>query len=136
MLKYLNYQNGSELEEIDGLAPFKCIILICENVSADWQDAVSKWLVDSGCLFMMAWGIDCGSWDDSVNSFMDKDEIPNDQFVITTWHSDESLGDVFNFANYAIHPDVEIKNLLILDIRESERQTAIEAIYKHVRWGK
>ena len=78
------------------------MVILEGDYGADWQDEVSRWLVDSGCLYMMAWGPRCSSWDDSVDwanigSFGDE-EIPDAAFVMTTWHDDEPLDEVFWFA--------------------------------------
>jgi len=101
MLKYLTLKNGDEPKEIDDLKPFKCVVLISEDVSVGWRASVSKWLVNSGCLYMMAWGRECSAWDDSVDKAncerFDCGDIPDGQFVMTTWHDDDSLEDVSHF---------------------------------------
>jgi hypothetical protein len=44
-----------------------------------------------GCLYMMAWGIDCSIRDDAVDwaniSDFDFKPIPPERFVMTTWHA-------------------------------------------------
>ena len=67
MFTYLALHDGDDLKCIDGLRPFKCLILVTEKVAGPWQHSVSEWLVASGCLYMMAWGVNCSSWDDSVD---------------------------------------------------------------------
>lgn len=97
-----------------------------EEVTPAWRDLVSERLVSAGCLYMMAWGDQCTSWDDSVDianiELFNYKEIPEDQFVMTTWHEDEPVEEVFWFAqNCAFHPVVELNNTLILDISPVER---------------
>ena len=107
--------------------PFRSVVIVEGSVSPKWQGAVSDWLVNSGCLYMMAWGDECSTWDDSVdNSNMaehDYGEIPNEKFVMTTWHDDEPLKEVFWFCkNGAIHPSVNIDNVLLLHISNSNKE--------------
>jgi hypothetical protein len=82
------------------LAPFKVIVVLETSYSSEWQKEVSNWLVKSGCRYMMTWGPNCISWDDSVDwadlearDFADDDS----RFVMTTWHEKDSLESVFWF---------------------------------------
>lgn len=52
---------------IAALAPFRAVVIAEQSVTPAWQSLISDWLVHSGCLYMMAWGQDCSSWDDSVD---------------------------------------------------------------------
>ena len=71
------------------------------TVNSEWRQTVSEWLVDQGCLYMMAHGDECSLWDDSVDianleAFdWNFDDIPEDKHVTTTWHENESLEEVF-----------------------------------------
>ena len=67
MIRYIQIQNNSDLPDIKNLNPFRAVVVIDEAISDEWQIKTSKWLVNSGCLYMMAWGNDCSSWDDSVD---------------------------------------------------------------------
>jgi len=137
MLVYVPLINNGELECIEQHKPFKCVVLISEAVSDSWQKTVSTWLVASECLYMMAWGDNCSSWDDSVNvaniEAFDFDKIPEDEFVMTTWHEGEPLEDVFHYAKYsANHGAVELQNLIVLDIGKSGRETQLRALFDKV----
>lgn len=121
--------------------PFKSVLVLEQAVSAEWQNRVSEWLVKSGCLYMMAWGVDCSSWDDSVDwanrSVAGLDDIPDDQFVMTTWHNDEPLAETFWFAGFtAHHPTVPLEHVFIIDIgptnRESRMLQAFEEAQKQL----
>jgi hypothetical protein len=75
---------------------------------------------------MLAWGVECSSWDDSVDlanlEAYDFGEIPEESDVMTTWHDDEPLREVFWFAkNSAEHPTVGIENTLILHLGELDQ---------------
>ena len=85
----------------------------------------------------MAWGRDCSLWDDSVDwAFLeqyDYGEYPKDKFVMTTWHDDETLEDTLEFAKHnAIHPDVQLEDLLVLDLSPKERRDHIETLYQSI----
>ena len=91
------------------LRPFLAFIFIRDTVTPEWQWAISKWLVAAGCLYMCAWGPDCSSWDDSVDyanlEAFSYGDIPEDRFVMTTWHDEEPLEEALWFAKYtAQHP--------------------------------
>ncbi|MBU2041960.1 MAG: hypothetical protein KKA37_08130 [Alphaproteobacteria bacterium] len=117
------------------------MLLLGENVSVDWQTLVSNWLVRSGCLYMMAWGVACGSWDDSVDwAFLEAtgyEEVPDDQFVMTTWHDGESLPETILFAiQDAWHPTVSLKDIVIVDIRAESREGEIMEAYSNALDGR
>lgn len=131
---YLHLLPGSEPPSIDALRPFKAVLVLDQAVPAEWQSRVSEWLVSSGCLYMMAWGVGCSSWDDSVDwanlSAASFDEIHDDKFVMTTWHEHESLSETLWFAAHtAFHPRVPLDDLIIIDIGPDERKTQVLAAY-------
>lgn len=120
-LLYLHFPPGSPLPDIARLSPYRAVVIIEAQVRADWQWKVSDWLVASGCLYMMAWGPDCTTWDDSVDmanlEAFDFDDVPDDRFVYTTWHNDESLGEVFDFCKrHARHPVVDLTRVVLVHI--------------------
>lgn len=54
---------------------------------------------------------------------------------MTTWHEEESLEELFDFAKrHALraYDDAELKTLLVLDIGKSERRAEIEELYDRV----
>lgn len=135
MLHYVQLQDGAPLPDIRHLKPFKVIVVVEELPSSPWQTKVSNWLVQSGCLFMMAWGLDCVSWDDSVDyASLETNqwgEVPEDKNVWTTWHEEETLEEVFWFAKHsAYHDKVELENTLILHISNQEKQEYLMRSYK------
>jgi hypothetical protein len=129
---YLQLEPESTLPNMTN-EPTRMVVIIEAKVSPVWQGMVSDWIVRSGCLYMMAWGIECSSWDDSVDwANIDKygeGPIPDDGFVATTWHSDEPLAEVFWFSkNCATHPVVDLNRTMILDIsNESRRDQLLHA---------
>lgn len=134
-MKYLQVQSGTELPEIIGMDPFRSVIILEESVTSEWQERVSDWLINSGCLYMMAWGENCSAWDDSIDHSNLKKfkygEIPENKFVMTTWHDNESLKDVFWFSKHsAFHSIVNISNTLLLHISKSNKEEEYLDEYK------
>ncbi len=83
---------------------------------------------------MMAWGNNCSSWDDSVDfsnylQFKGK-EIPDESFVITTWHEDESLSEVLWFSKHsAFHESCDLENTVVLHISQESKRDQITLEY-------
>jgi hypothetical protein len=87
----------------------------------------------------MAWGLDCSLWDDSVDyANIEKcgdGGIPDDQFVITTWHTGDTLEEVVRFAKIdaiSSYTDEPLTNLLVLDLRDEGRAEVIKELFKKV----
>ncbi len=131
---YQHLKPGDDPPKLEGVTPFKAVVVIdSDDVTFEWQAVISDWLVKSGCLYMMAWGHDCSSWDDSVDwanlEMFDYGEIPEHQFVFTTWHEKDLLQEAFWFCGYcAFHPTVELKATYIVHIAQaSDAASMLEA---------
>src|SRR5438105_8856178 len=119
--RYLHLKPGDAPPRLEGVAPFKAVVVVDSDVTPEWQGQVSDWLVRSGCQYMMAWGHNCGDWDSSVDeaslAMFDYGEIPDDNFVMTTWHENESLQETFRFSERcAMHPSLELDRTCIVHI--------------------
>lgn len=126
-IRYLHLPAGSEPPVIGQDGVFKAVVIIEQDVDPDWQNRISDWLVLSGCLYMMAWGRKATEWDDSVDwanlTLHDFEDIPDDKSVMTTWHDDWPLAEVFFFAGHeAEHGTVELTDVWIIDIHPDDRQ--------------
>lgn len=113
------------------------VVMVEAEVSAAWQSTVSHWIIDSGCLYMMAWGVECSSWDDAVDianlERFDFGKIPEDHSVMTTWHTDEPLAEVFWFSkNDAFHPTVKLEHTVLLHISAESKERELLAAYAEV----
>jgi len=131
-VQYLRLEPGAVLPPLDQQRPFLALVLIRAEVTPDWQWAVSKWLVDSGCLNMAAWGIACSSWDDSVDyanmEAFSYGDIPEDRFVMTSWHESDTLDEVMEFVKHSpVHPSIELSEALILDISRETHELEVIA---------
>ena len=139
IVEYIHLPAGSEMPTIVP-TPRRVIVLTEQAVDTSWQDAVSRWIVKSGCLYMMAWGRDCSTWDDSVDHAIlaqfDYGDVPDDAFVMTTWHDNEPLHEVFFHARMcAFHPTIKMPLLTILDVREEARESEIFALHHAEKAG-
>ncbi len=135
MFRYVRAQDGDPLPDVGNLKPFKAIVVIENRPSLEWQNQASDWLVESGCLYMMAWGEDCTSWDDSVDwsniAMFDFGDIPAEEFVMTSWHDSEPLKEVFWFAKEcALHPTVKLNNVLILHVGADDKHAKFETMFE------
>ena len=58
-------------------------------------------------------------------------KIAEDKFVITSWHAEEELAQVFWFSrNCASHPAVALERTVILHISDEERENEFIAMYQ------
>lgn len=136
-VQYLQIQSSPHHLPLGERRPFRAVVIIDQSVASEWQEEVSSWLVRSGCLYMMAWGKDCSSWDDSVDLANLKDfnfeEIPDEKFVMTTWHNNEPLEEVFWFSKHsAFHPNIEMQDTLIIHISDQNNEQGLLTRYKNV----
>lgn len=132
-LSCLHLPEGSEPPVLDR-RPFRAVVVLDHAVGEDWRDRISDWLVRSGCLYMMAWGADCASWDLSVDeanlTLFDFGEVPDDAHVMTTWHEKESLAETFWYAGFvAFHPTHTLDHTLILHVGPKDRSDELLAAY-------
>jgi hypothetical protein len=136
MLKYYLLSNSENLPILTDLSPFKAVVVVDVIVATSRKKIISEWLVSSGCLYMMAWGLECSSWDDSVDMAnivaFEYGEIPDGSFVMTTWHESEPLEEVFWFAkNCAVHPTADLENTLIIHLSEVSKEEQFLEAFKN-----
>ena len=127
---YVQLRPDGDMPSVTGLAPFRAVVIVDAIVTPQWQRAVSESLVRSGCLWMIAWGIDSSSWDDSVDcanlGAFDYREIPDETFVMTSWHHDKPLSEAFDFCKRcAEHPTVALATTVLLHISLENREQEI-----------
>lgn len=135
--QYIHLPSGSSTQALDVEPPFAAIVIIDAEVSPEWRHEVSEWLIEAGCLNMMAWGRDCSLWDDSVDwAFLKAfnfGDYPEEKFVTTSWHEDESLEDVFHFALGCLeYSGTLVESIVILDVRDISREDVILARFNAV----
>jgi len=134
-LQYIHLTPDVSPSTLISQRPFSSVVIISEEVTPEWRQEVSEWLVEQGCLCMMAWGKDCSLWDDSVDIANSEahnwEDIPDGQWVMTTWHDNEPLSDVFwNAHKSNFHPqEVSMDHLVILDIADKARESTMRNLY-------
>jgi hypothetical protein len=137
---YLHLLPEGPLPTWAGRRPFNAVVVATCAVSAEWQDQVSDWLVKSGCLYMLAWGVNCSVWDDTVDratrNLYGPDDIPDDGFVMTTWHTNETLESVFwnaQFNGTWGYDDHSLDLTLIVDIAREDRRIELTNLFRQSR---
>lgn len=130
---YLRVPPEGELPSLSA-CPTRAVVIADAKCSPGWQDQVSEWLLRVGCLYMLAWGPDCSSWDDSVDEAnlreFEYGHIPEDRFVMTTWHANEPLREVFWFSkNCASHPSVSLQRTVLFHISAEDRAREFLDLY-------
>ena len=136
---YFHVEPEGALPEVAHLAPFRVVVVVDAIVTAAWRAQVSAWLVRSGCLYMMAWGRAASLWDDTVDMAnleqFEFGDIPDDRFVFTTWHADESLSEAMSFCKHqAVHPTVRISHTVLLHVAEHADATRLLATFADARF--
>ena len=85
------------------VAPFEgrdyvlLLVISDPNISPAVQRAISQDIVRTGCRYALAFGCTCSTWDDSIDLASIEAEVPENRFVMTTWHEDEPIEDVVDF---------------------------------------
>ena len=133
-VRYILVAPDTQLPQIEVHAPFRAVVIAEVACSPFWQSRVSEWLVTSGCRYMMAWGKNCSSWDDSVDiANLERfayEDIPDSQSVMTTWHENESLDEVFWFSkNNSNHSTLALQSVVLVHIAAQERQSELLRAY-------
>ncbi len=114
--------------------PLRVIIVSEIEVNDEWRNSTAQWLVDGGCLYVVAWGTECEKWHDAVDwavlETFDYGDIPDDKFVMTTWHADEPLTEALWFAgNCACHPVVELERTVFLHVANEANEEEMIATF-------
>jgi hypothetical protein len=128
---YLQVPAGSQPPSIPCEGYFKAVVIIEQEVSTDWRNRTSEWLVASGCKYMMAWGKDCSLWDDAVDWACITGKLSLQDHAVTTWHEDESLEEVFYFAqHHANHIEGRLAKLIVIHISDTDKAREFEDLHK------
>lgn len=98
-----------------------CVVLLGEaRAGAIWRNEILEWLQRAGCLYFIAWGEDCETWHDAMDHVHLEAfnyDVPDDKFMMTTWHARETMKEALWFARFAMeHPTVPIARTLLLHV--------------------
>jgi hypothetical protein len=106
-----------QIEQAKGLptwtfhSPYLAVLWISEGVTDQWQQKISEWLIDTGCLYMLVWqgGVGGHDWIDSLNESGKKAvavrNVAELHSVVSACYEYVALREVLNFAEReAVHP--------------------------------
>lgn len=133
--RYLCCTSSSELLEKSKATDFRCVVIADQHLATEERAAISSWLIETGCLYMMAWGEEAKAWQDAVNlanlEAWNFATIPDERLVISTNHERESLEEVFWYAKHtAMHPCAKLANILLLHIAADNDEEHLLAQYE------
>lgn len=118
--------------------PYLCLLVADKKVSGEKIVEIADWLLKTSCLYLMAWGEQSTSWNDAVDMANLKAfnfaYIQDEKFIITTWHDNETLYDVFFFAQTcATHMAVNLEKTVILHIAQQPNQEKLINLFAQVK---
>ena len=132
-MKYVHFSDSEKLPAFPDITHFKCLVVIENKVDSEAQERISRWLVNSGCLYMMAWGFECSSWDDSVDiaslEEFEGEAISNEEIVLTTWHEKETLEEAVWFAKNVASNKSHDLDMVVFHIGGQSREKEFEAMF-------
>lgn len=84
------------------IGEFACLVIINNpSISPNDQTRISKWIVESQARYAVCVGYECSTWDDSIDfALLEKfqyGKVPDEHFVMTSWHENESIDDILSF---------------------------------------
>jgi hypothetical protein len=137
---YVRIAPGDSFPDITKYSPFSTVVILGAEYRSDWPSEVNRWLLQSGCRYVMAWGPECEAWHDNVDRVNIDDhslaEIPDDKFVMTTWHDNESLESVFWYAQFCAeftYDDVELNQAVLLDISPTDHEPEFLMLWEQAK---
>jgi hypothetical protein len=121
-VEYLHLSRSAQPPELSG-KPIRAVIITEGVTEQGWRDRIARWLVDGGCRYAVTWGPECEAWHDAIDwAMIDKfenREVPDEDFIMTTWHDKESLREALWFAGHvALHPEVDLDDTLLVHIAD------------------
>jgi hypothetical protein len=136
-LRYIHLRPGDVPPFLQGIDPFKAILVIEEGSTPEWQTLISDWLVRSGCRYLMAWGHECEQWHDAVDKANIRafgSDASGAQFAMTTCHDHEPVEEVFWFSEFcADHPSLDLESTYIVHIAREGRSAELLDGFRDVR---
>lgn len=132
---YLQVHPGLPEPELSIVEPFRVIVVAEIEVPNDWKYKISCWLLDTGCLYAVCWGIDCAGWeqqiDDASITYDQRNKTSGDHFLLTTSHAEETLADALWFAeNCAFEEFLSLDYVLILHISIHDAESFMRSKYE------
>lgn len=94
------------------------------TITAEEQELLSDQIVAGGCRYAVCAGYKCSTWDDSIDvaDLRRNDwKVRDDNFVMTSWHENETLEDIVSFfLNDTSFDYFTATNMLVLVLGNSK----------------
>jgi hypothetical protein len=134
-LLYLHRNPEAGLPSLPAPQPSRVVLISEAPAPQSYKQEVAKQLVLGGCVYFMAWGRECEAWHDAVDMAnleqFDFKEIPEESFVMTTWHEKEPLSEVLWFCkNNAFHASVKLKRTVLLHLSSEPAEDQVLEQYR------
>lgn len=106
--------------------PYVCLVYSTQDdVTSDEMEKISDWIISSGCRYAVCAGVDCSQWHDAIDwAYIASDpnySPPESQFIMTSWHTDETLEEiVWCWLMLTNYDDNIFENYLLLIVGEPE----------------
>ncbi|WP_230659918.1 DUF7684 family protein [Psychrobacter sp. I-STPA10] len=122
-------KNGFIPPVIDTWENFKVAIILDKPTDHNLRNDCIHWLVHQPCYYVLTWGIDCELWEDWFDETLVMYNIEHEikeKFVMTTSHQSDTANEFIDFViRCATHPNIHLKNLLILHITNTANEKEI-----------
>lgn len=119
------------------------VVMIVVNdttITEDERAELSAEIVRQGCRYAVCTGHGCSTWDDAIDfAFLETDpnfNPPDDRFVMTTWHENDSIEEVVEFFRlYTAFDDYTPKNFMVIllgqnQVIEADTRRALAQVFK------
>ncbi len=120
--------------------PYPCLIWANEETSSDFKVELVSKLIEMDCRYIVAAGKECGQWHDAGDvASLESDESyapPDERFVMTSWHQDETPDEVaFFFALNTSFNDHYFQDFLIVLVGQNRQveSALLDAMRKFFR---
>ena len=94
----------------------KKVVLYSEKGYSEEHDALLNHLIDRKILLFCAVGKDCELWHDIMDEIFVGAGEERDFFLITTWHEDETLDEVIDFAKKYDFERIDNKKVEVIKV--------------------
>jgi hypothetical protein len=133
---YYHITPETNLPDITEMKPFLAVLVIELHPATEWRESVSKWLVNSGCQYLMSWGEDRAAWEEAVDlaniAQFNSGEIPNDEMVLTVEHGDDAPELFFREVKTTATQDcIDFDNTLIIHISKLDKEEELLSLYSN-----
>ena len=132
-VEYIRLGAADPLPQLTFVPNFRVGLVSQITASSERMTEITDWLYGAGVKYFCAWGTQREAWHDSMdwsNLAACNYGIPDDKHVMTTWHDNESLDEMFWFLRELGCVEVDgktpIENTLLLHIADTYQPELVE----------